>query len=78
MAIGIAMNNYLTITKLVFWKPLHQLPFWPSDGSSPWVILAWAAAALMIPIWLKDRADGEQPSFAGHQGACSASEIEGS
>ncbi|WP_442509525.1 prepilin peptidase [Novipirellula sp. SH528] len=41
---------------IMFWRPLHAAAVWPSDGSSPWVLLAAAAAlVLFVPTWLRER-----------------------
>ena len=40
---------------LFFWNALHHFAFWPSDNSQPPVILSWAAAALVSPLWLRQR-----------------------
>ncbi len=65
---AIAMPFALTF-QLVFWRRLHADGssladrdsgfFWASDGSSPWVILAWMAAVMLIPLWLRD--GGREP-----------------
>jgi leader peptidase (prepilin peptidase) / N-methyltransferase len=40
--------------QLATWRRLHQSDYWPSFEASPWVILAYAAAAMTIPLWLSD------------------------
>jgi leader peptidase (prepilin peptidase)/N-methyltransferase len=65
---AIAVPLALTI-QLVFWRQLHALGqmfdssqrgwFWPSDGSSPWVILAWVGLVLLVPLWLRDHSEVE-------------------
>ncbi len=41
--------------QLAMWRTLHQSPVWPSIDSPPWLILSWAAVALTIPLWLRDK-----------------------
>jgi leader peptidase (prepilin peptidase)/N-methyltransferase len=50
---AIAVPIALTL-QLVLWRRLDALWCWPSDGSSPWVILSWTAIVLLIPLWLRD------------------------
>lgn len=50
---SLAMPIAFTL-QLVLWRRLHGTAFWPSDESSHWVILAWAAAALSVPAWLRE------------------------
>jgi leader peptidase (prepilin peptidase)/N-methyltransferase len=50
---AIAVPIALTL-QLVLWRSLDALWCWPSDGSSPWVILSWTAIVLLIPLWLRD------------------------
>ncbi len=40
--------------QLACWRSLQASPLWPGVGSEPYLILAAAALALMIPIWLRD------------------------
>ncbi len=40
--------------QIALWRPLHQSGYWPSIDVSPWLILAYAAAAMTIPLWLID------------------------
>ena len=54
---ALAVPIALTI-QLVFWRHLHFAPVWPSDYSSHWVILAYAAALLVAPFWLNEQSDG--------------------
>lgn len=51
---AIAMPITLCLS-ILFWRPLHAAGFWPSDGSSPWVLLAAAALLLFTPTWLRER-----------------------
>lgn len=51
--LAISMPIALTF-QLVFWRRLHQYSFWPSDGSSPWLILLTSALVFLIPFWLRD------------------------
>jgi leader peptidase (prepilin peptidase)/N-methyltransferase len=50
---AIAIPLALTI-HLVLWRHLDGLWFWPSDGGSPWVFLAWVGLVGLIPWWLRD------------------------
>ncbi len=50
---AIAMPITLSLA-ILFWRPLHALPLWPSVGSSPWVLLAAAGVALIAPVWLRE------------------------
>lgn len=50
----LAMPIALTL-QLTFWRRLHDFAFWPSDETSHWVILAWAAIALVSPAWLREK-----------------------
>jgi len=61
-AFAIATPVALTL-QLVIWRWSQGFTYWPSEGSSPSVWLAWGAAALMIPIWLRDdlKPDSGQP-----------------
>jgi leader peptidase (prepilin peptidase)/N-methyltransferase len=52
---AIAMPLALTM-QIFLWRWLHVSSYWPSVGSSPWVILSWSAIALLIPLWLHDPA----------------------
>lgn len=52
-AFAIAMPAALTL-QLVIWRWSQGFTYWPSEGSSPSVWLAWGATALLIPIWLRD------------------------
>lgn len=53
----------ITLSAQLFaWRWLVAMPWWPSGESSPWTILAWAAAILLVPLWLKDRP--ELPAIA--------------
>ena len=54
---AIAMPLALTI-QIFLWRWLHSSSYWPSVGSSPWVILSWSAIALLIPLWLHEPAHG--------------------
>ena len=49
--------------QLLFWRRLHLATWWPSDGSSPWTILAWGAVAILVaPLFLHDRrTDNKDP-----------------
>ncbi|EMI20995.1 peptidase A24A domain protein [Rhodopirellula maiorica SM1] len=51
---AIAMPITLCLS-ILLWRPLHAAAFWPSDGSSPWVLLAAAALLLITPTWLRER-----------------------
>jgi leader peptidase (prepilin peptidase)/N-methyltransferase len=61
LAIGmpVAMTVQVTI-----WRWSHEAAYWPSEGSTPWVILAWAAAAMTLPMLLRDRPEGSEPPAA--------------
>ena len=48
---GIALAIVFPIV-LTIWKPLHQQPFFPSDVSSPTIILVWAAFVILSPVWV--------------------------
>ncbi|QDT09152.1 prepilin peptidase [Stieleria marina] len=50
---SLAMPIALTL-QIVLWRRLHGAAFWPSDETSHWVILLWAAAALASPAWLRE------------------------
>jgi leader peptidase (prepilin peptidase)/N-methyltransferase len=52
--LAIGMPIAMTI-QLMIWSWSHDFAYWPSEGSKPWVLLAWAAVALVIPLWLRDR-----------------------
>lgn len=56
---AIAMPLALAI-QIILWRWLQMFPYWPTVGGSPWVILGWSAAALMIPLWLHDPTSGQQ------------------
>lgn len=45
---------------IAIWAPSQNWPLWPSDVAAPAVILVWALAAVMIPVWLR------QPRAAAH------------
>ncbi len=51
--LAISTPPALTV-QLALWRWSHDFAWWPSEGSSPGVILAWAAAAMLIPSWLGD------------------------
>ena len=55
---AIAVPIVLSV-QLFAWQWLSGLAWWPgspigSAESSPWTILAWATAVLVVPLWLKD------------------------
>lgn len=58
-----------TALQIVFWRRLHAesddgigaIGVWPSDGGSPWVFLAWTAAVLCVPLWLREQNVGQDP-----------------
>lgn len=50
---ALAVPVTLTL-QISFWRHLHSASFWPSDQTSHWVILAWAVAILVIPVWLRE------------------------
>ncbi len=52
--LAISMPVALTI-QIVIWRWSHEFALWPSEKASPWVILAWAIAAMSVPIWLYDK-----------------------
>ncbi|MEM0926019.1 MAG: prepilin peptidase [Planctomycetota bacterium] len=45
---------FATAIHLVSWRLLWNQPFWPSDQSEPYVIIAAAMLVLMIPVFLRD------------------------
>lgn len=60
---AISMPFALTF-QLVLWRHLHAVdeirgsvgfPYWPSDGSPPWVMLVWLVLVAMVPLWLRER-----------------------
>jgi len=69
---AIAMPIALTV-QIVLWRRLYAVGdlgweagsfgYWPSDASSPWVILGWGAIVLTIPLWLRDT-DREPPAYS--------------
>ncbi|MGB7323693.1 MAG: prepilin peptidase [Rubripirellula sp.] len=53
-AFALAMPIALTM-QLIAWRWLLVQPWWPSGfNGGPWTILAWAAAILVVPVWLRD------------------------
>ncbi len=48
--------------QIALWRRLHQSGYWPSIDVAPWVILAYAAAAMTIPLWLNDSRAPETPA----------------
>ncbi len=53
-AFALAMPIALTI-QIVGWRILSDQTWWPSSQSQPLIFLGWAAAVLLVPIWLRDR-----------------------
>ena len=59
--LGIGLVIALTL-QLCCWRLLHNLGFfWPTIGSPPYVILAWAAAILIVPRILLQPANSTSP-----------------
>ncbi len=48
--------------QLCLWRRLHDFSYWPSVGTAPLVILAWAAAILVLPRILTFRRDARSTS----------------
>ncbi|WP_145175810.1 prepilin peptidase [Rubripirellula lacrimiformis] len=53
-AFAIAMPIVLTL-QLFAWRMMESLSWWPGSFSGPWVILGWAGAILLVPLWIRDR-----------------------
>ncbi|MGI9471192.1 MAG: hypothetical protein ACR2NZ_06660, partial [Rubripirellula sp.] len=69
---AISMPFALTF-QLVLWRHLHAVAeirgelgfaYWPSDGSSPWVMLSWLFLVALVPIWLREKPQDALPSPA--------------
>jgi leader peptidase (prepilin peptidase)/N-methyltransferase len=55
---AISMPFAMTM-QMMLWKWSNSFAYWPSEGTAPGVFLAWGAAALVIPIWLRERPSNE-------------------
>jgi leader peptidase (prepilin peptidase)/N-methyltransferase len=74
---AIAMPMTLTI-QLVFWTQLRppgdsssdggRCWFWPSDASTPWVLLGWTAVVALVPLWLREQGPMRVELIAGSDG----------
>ncbi|OYP38181.1 prepilin peptidase [Rhodopirellula sp. MGV] len=52
-AFSFALPFALTL-HLAFWRVLWSFPYWPSDQSERWVIIAWSMAVLTLPLFLRE------------------------
>ena len=60
-----ALAMPLAVTfQLTFWRTLDLAAWWPTAGSPPWTILAWAGGVLFVPLWLRDQS---APMISDHQ-----------
>ena len=43
------------VIQIMLWNWSQRFDYWPSIGVPPAVFLAWGAAGMMLPLWLRDR-----------------------
>ncbi len=51
--LSVSLPIVLTV-QLCLWRPLHEIAYWPSVGTTPMVTVAWAALVLVIAIGLRE------------------------
>ncbi len=50
---AVSLPVVLTL-QIVFWRPLSQSGWWPSEQATPHVLMAYGLATILIPLWLRD------------------------